>query len=68
MNQIFNGKVKYSTEKLKSEYTGDNFWLVNEEGSFFKIQLLNIFKNNQIVAWTCPTVKGYGRWPLSNAF
>ena len=72
MNPIFkyNANTKYSTKDLKGWYNGNNFSLLDvyldEKGPSVKIQLLNIFKHNQVVAKPSPTAVGYDEWPLSN--
>ena len=73
MSTIFsyNRNAKYSTKDLKGGYNSTNFLFLdvylNEKGPFVKIQLLNIFKDHQIVAQRSSTAVGYDEWLLSNA-
>ena len=65
MNTIFkhNDNAKYSTKDLKGGPTGNSFSALNvylnEKGSSAKIQLLNIFKDYHIVAYSGPTTVSY---------
>ena len=66
-----NANAKYSTKDLKGGHKSINFSLLDiyldEKGASMKIQLLNIFKDHNIVAQTSPTAVGYDEWPLFNA-
>ena len=67
----YKANTKYSTKGLKSGHNGNNFSLLDvyldEQELLVKIQLLNIFKDDQIVAKPSPIELGYDEWPLSNA-
>ena len=73
MNPIFsyNSNAKYSTKDLKGWYNSTNFSLLDvyldEKGPSVKIQLLNILKNNHIVAQLSPIAVGCDEWPFSTA-
>ena len=62
----YNANTKSSTKDLKGGHNSINFSLLDmyldEKGPFVKIQRLNIFKDDQIVAQTSPTVVGYDEW------
>ena len=64
MNSIFkyNIKTKYAAKDLKGGYTGKEFSLLDvylsENMPSDNIQLLNIFKDHHIVAWTGPATIG----------
>ena len=68
LNLIFkyNGYTKYSVKDLKIGYISNNFlvWDVclNEKGSSVKIQLLNIFRDNHIIAKSGPTTIDYDKF------
>ena len=61
----YNGNAKSSTRDLKGGYTGNNFSVLdiylNEKRPSAKIQLLDIFKNHHIVAYSGPTAVGYAK-------
>ena len=64
-NMIFkdSANAKYSIKDLKGGHHSIKFSLMNiyldEKRPSVKIQLLNIFKDNHIVAQTSPTAAGY---------
>ena len=64
MNSIlkYNIKTKYAAKDLKGGYTGKEVSLLDvyfsENMPSDNIQLLNIFKDHHIVAWTGPTTIG----------
>ena len=72
MNPIFkcNGNAKYLAKDLKSVYAGNNFSVLdlylNEKRPSVIIQLLNIFKDQDIVAYSGPAAISYDGWLLSN--
>ena len=59
----YNGNAKHSTKDLKAVYSGDNFFVLdaylNEKGPSAKTQLLNIFKDHDMVAKSGPGAVGY---------
>ena len=70
MKFSYNANAKYSTKDLKGGYNNINFSLLDmyldEKGPSVKIQLLNIFKDHDIVAKPSTTSVGYDKWPLSD--
>ena len=73
-NTIFscNVNANYSTKNSKCRYHNSiKFSLLDvflaEKGPSVKIQLLNIFKDQYIVAKQSTTSVGYDEWPLTNA-
>ena len=57
--------TKYSTRNIKGGCTGNKFLelnvYLNEIRPSVKIQLLNIFKDHHIVAWSGPTSISYDK-------
>ena len=64
--------TKYSTKDLKGGHTGKNLSILdtylNEKRPYVKIQLLNVFKDYEIVAKSSPTPIDYNAWLLSKSF
>ena len=56
---------------MKGGYTGNNILVLdvylNENGPSIKTQLLDIFKDHRIVAYSGPRLISHDKWLLSNA-